>query len=350
VKMKNNKERQIGLGYLLELATGHYRSKVLFVASNLKIFTILSNQARTLEEIRTELNIEYRPASMLLNACVALNLLEKKEGVYCNSRTAETYLVAGKPQYLEPAFFKFDEHSYLLFDQLEKAILSDSAQISVTNPEDPELLPSCMLIGNRDEYRKFLSALDPIAEWPANVIASSFDFSRFKKLIDIGAGSGVYSAAIVKKHANIEAIAFDLPYPSDVGEEMVRERGLSDRIKYHRGDYFKEDFPQGFDVALLSNVLHGYGPDKCTFLLKKVYDSLPSGGAIIISDLILDEDGCGPEIAVLMSFYFLLITEAGRNYTLSEYETMLTNAGFLEIGSTRSSGETRFITGIKKGP
>ena len=346
--MKANSIRQkMGLGYLLEIATGHYRSKVLFVASNLKIFTILSNQAKTLEEIRKELNIEARPASMLLNACVALNLLEKKDGLYSNSRTADMYLVAGKPQYLEPAFFKFDEHSYLLFDQLEKAILSDSAQISVQNAENPELLPSCMLIGNRDDYRKFLSALDPIAEWPANVIASSFDFSRFKKLIDVGAGSGVYSAAIVKKHANIEAVAFDLPYPCEIGEEMVREKGLSNRIKYHRGDYFKDDFPEGIDVALLSNVLHGYGPDKCNFLIKKVYDSLPSGGAIIISDLILDEDGCGPEIAVFMSFYFLLITEAGRNYTLSEYEAMLRNAGFLEIRSVRSSGETKFITGIK---
>lgn len=346
MKTSGNKQK-MGLGYLLEIATGHYRSKAMFVASNLGVFNILSNGPKTLEEISRELNIKARPASMLLNACVALNLLEKKVGLYSNSRTAEMYLVAGKPQYLEPAFFKFDEHSYLLFDKLEKAILSDSAQIPVENAEDPELLPSCMLIGNRADYRKFLSALDPIAEWPASVIASTFDFSKFKKLLDVGAGSGVYSAAIVKKHANIEAIAFDLPYPCEIGEEMVREKGLSARIRYYRGDYFKDDFPKGVDVALLSNVLHGYGLEKCNLLIKKVYDSLPCGGAIIISDLILDEDGCGPEIAVFMSFYFLLITEAGRNYTLSEYEAMLKNAGFLEISSVRSSGETKFITGVK---
>ncbi len=346
--MKNNKKNaKSGLGYLLELATGHYRSKVLFVATNLKVFTILSEKPKTLEQIAKELNIASRPASMLLNACVALNLLEKLDGLYSNSRTADIYLVDGKSQYLEPAFFKFDEHSYLLFDKLEDAILNDSAQISVENPEDPELLPSCMLIGNKSDYRKFLSALDPIAQWPANAIANSFDFSSFNRLIDVGAGTGVYSTAIVKKHLNIEVIAFDLPYPCQVGEEIAREKGLSDRIKYYRGDYFKDDFPKGFDVALLSNIMHGYGPAKCNFILKKVYDSLPSGGAIIISDLILDEDGCGPEIAVFMSFYFLLITEAGRNYTLTEYEGMLKKAGFSEIRSLRSSGGTKFITGSK---
>ena len=338
---------KMGLGYLLELATGHYKSKALFVASNLNIFTILYNQPRNLEEICKELNIKPRTASMLLNACVALRLLEKKGEIYTNTRTADMYLVAGKPQYLEPAFFKFDEHSYLLFDKLEEAIVNDCPQISLENPEDPALLPSCMLIGNRDDYRKFLTALDPIAEWPANAIASSFHFERFNKLIDIGAGSGVYSAAIVKKHQHIEAIAFDLPYPCEIGEEMIKQKGLSKRIRYYPGDYFKDKLPEGFDVALLSNVLHGYGPDTCSFLLKKVFASLPSGGAIIISDLILNEDGCGPEIAVLMSFYFLLITEHGRNYTLSEYETMLRNAGFQEVNSVRSSGETKFITGVK---
>ncbi len=347
--MKNSMEgRKMGLGYLLELATGHYKSKVLFVATNLKIFTILSEQPKTLKEIAEELNIKMRPANMLLNACVALGLLEKKDGVYSNSRTADVYLVEGKPQYMEPAFFKFDEHSYLLFDKLEEAILNNSPQISTENPEDPELLVSCMLLGNRDDYRNFLSALDPIAQWPANTIANKFDFSSHKKLIDVGGGSGIYSTAIVKKNPNIDAVVFDLPYVCEIGEKIISEKGLSHRIKYYSGDYFKDDFPKGIDVALLSNIIHGYGPKSCKFLLKKIHDSLPSGGGIIISDLILDADGCGPDIAVLLSLYFLLITGEGRNYTLSEYEDMLKNAGFVDIKSFRSSGETRFITGAKK--
>lgn len=344
---KNRDQTKMGLGYLLELATGHYRSKVLFVATNLKIFTSLSEQPKTLEEIAEDLNIHVRPAKMLLNACVALGLLGKKDGIYSNSRTAEVYLVEGKPQYMEPAFFKFDEHSYLLFDKLEEAIVTNSAQISTENPEDPELLPSCMLIGNRDDYRKFLTALDPIAPWPANVIANTFDFCSFTTLIDVGGGSGVYSEAIVKKNPNIKAIVFDLPYVCEIGSQIVRGKGLSHRIEYYSGDYFKDNFPSGADVALLSNILHGYGPERCDFLLRKVYESLPNGGAIIISDLILDEDGCGPDIAILLSFYFLLITEDGRNYTATEYEDMLRHAGFANIKSLRSSGETRFVTGTK---
>ena len=345
--MKNSMEsKKMGLGYLLELATGHYKSKVLFVSTNLKIFTILSKQPKTLIEIAEELNIKMRPASMLLNACVALKLLEKKDSVYSNSLTAKQYLVEASPRYMEPAFFKFDEHSYLLFDKLEEAILRNSKQISIQDPQNPELLASCMQIANRDDYRSFLSAMDPIAEWPAGVIASTFDFSRFRKLIDVGGGTGIYSIAIVRKWPNIEAMIFDLPYVCEIGERIMKEKGLFHRIKYHSGDFFKDDFPEG-DLAFLSNIIHGYGPEKCDILLRRIYDSLPNGGGIIISDLILDEDGCGPETAVLLSLYFLLITEDGRNYTASEYGNMLRNAGFVDIRFFKSSAQTRFITAIK---
>lgn len=347
--MKSSRHREkIGLGYLMELATGHYRSKVLFVATNLKIFTLLSKNSMTLDEITDELNIETRPASMLLNACVALKLLEKKDGLYSNSPTAELYLVEGNPKYMEPAFFKFDEHSYLLFDKLEEAIVSNSKQIPTENPEDPELLASCMQIGNTHDYRYFLSAMDPIAEWPASVIATTFDFSPFRRLIDVGGGTGVYSVAIVRKWPNIEAVIVDLPYVCEIGEKIIKENGLSHRIRYHSADFLKDGFPEGFDLVFLSNILHGYGPEKCDILLRKIYDTLPHDGGIIISDLILDEDGCGPEVATLLSLYFLLITTDGRNYTAPEYENMLKNAGFGDIKLFKSSAETKYITGIKR--
>ena len=343
--MRNNEK--MGLGYLLELATGHYKAKTLFVATNLKIFTILSKRPKTLDEIAHALNIEIRPATMLLNACVSLGLLEKKGDVYHNSRTADLYLVEGGPKFLGPSFFKFDEHSYLLFDKLKDAILDNSKQLSTGNPEEPELLASCMQIDNREDYHSFLSAMDPIAEWPANVIANTFDFSRFTKLIDVGGGTGIYSIAIVNKHPNIEVLIFDLPYVCEIGEKIIGGKGLSHRIKYHIGDFLKDDFPKGIDLAFLSNIIHGYGPEKCNILLRRIYNSLPSSGGIIISDLILDEDGCGPEMAVLLSFYFLLITEEGRNYTALEYETMLKNAGFIDVKLFKSSAETKFITAIK---
>ncbi len=338
---------KMGLGYLLDLATGHYRSKTLFVATKLKVFTILAGGPKTFKEMSSILNIESRPAAMLLNACVSIGLLEKNGDTYRNSRTSSIYLVEGGPRFLGPAFFKFDDHSYLLFDKLQDAILEDKHQLPTENPDDPELLASCMQIGNKTEYGLFLSSLDPIADWPASMIARTFDFSRFKKVVDVGGGTGIYSQAIVKKHPNIQAVVFDLPYVCEIGHKAIEKKGLSDRIQYHSGNFLHDEFPEGMDLAFLSNLLHGFGPEKSTSILKRVYDSLPQNGGIIISDLILDEDGCGPEMGTMLSFYFLLITQEGRNYTYSEYKAMLEDAGFIDIEISRSSADTKYISARK---
>ena len=88
---KISDKSRMGLGYLMEIATGHYKAKVLFVATNLGIFTILSKKPKTLEKLAKQLNIDERPARMLLNACVAINLLKKRGNLYSNTRTAELY-------------------------------------------------------------------------------------------------------------------------------------------------------------------------------------------------------------------------------------------------------------------
>ena len=204
-----------------------------------------------------------------------------------------------------------------------------------------------MQIDNRKDYESFLRSLDPIAEWPANHIAANFDFSRYSKIVDIGGGSGAYSRAIVKKNPNIQAVIFDLPHVCEFLEGFVTGDELSERIQCYSGNFLHDKFPEGMDLAFLSNILHGFGPEQCEFILKRVFDALPSKGGVIINDLILDEDGCGPELSVLLSFYFLLITEKGRNYTASEYKAMLENAGFTDIHSHSSSADTKYIAAIK---
>lgn len=81
------------------MATRFQASKVLHIAVNLGIFTRLSGKPLDLEGAVQALGIQRRPAERLLNTCVALGLLEKKEGSYRNSELPENLLVQGKPSY-----------------------------------------------------------------------------------------------------------------------------------------------------------------------------------------------------------------------------------------------------------
>jgi 3-hydroxy-5-methyl-1-naphthoate 3-O-methyltransferase len=113
-------------------------------------------------------------------------------------------------------------------------------------------------------------------------------------------------------------------------KQKIAEAGLGAQIGTVSGDFFSEELPKGSDTILLSMILHDWGPDKNRVILRKCFDALPSGGAIIINELMMNDDKCGPLPAALMSMVMIISTE-GRNYTWAEYEEWLKEAGFVRF-------------------
>jgi 3-hydroxy-5-methyl-1-naphthoate 3-O-methyltransferase len=97
------------------------------------------------------------------------------------------------------------------------------------------------------------------------------------------------------------------------------------------GDFFADaHLPPAHDVILLSKVLHDWNEAKNREILRKCFQALPSGGAVIIDELLVNDEKTGPVPAALMSLNMLIETE-GRNYTAAEYAAWLTELGFREI-------------------
>lgn len=96
---------------------------------------------------------------------------------------------------------------------------------------------------------------------------------------------------------------------------------------------FKEPFPAnndpkyGYQAMFYSNIFHDWSEEKCKYLSKKTYDSLPENGVILLHEALLNEDGNGPLITAFLSFQMFLVTE-GKQFTFNELEKILNEAGF----------------------
>lgn len=336
-------KKQGGLGYLLESAYSYCKSKVLFVSTDLGVFTVLLRAKKDAQTIARDLGLEQRPVEMLLNACVSLGLLEKNDGLYSNSSTAEMFLVKGKSMYIGEAFQVLDRRSYKLWDRLEEAVKTNKPQAYLEGNGD--LFEE--MIKNKEEMYAFFRGLHALAYWPASSLARIFDFTPYHHLLDVGGGSGAYSIAIVKQHTHLNATIFDLPPVCKVAAENITKENLSHKIATVPGDFFKDDFPQGVDIILFSNLLHDWTETKVEYLLKKAFESLPSKGGVIISDMVLSNDGTKPIYAALMSLTLLLDTHGGSNYTEEQYTRWLHKAGFCEISIKPLAGPNKIVTGIK---
>ena len=59
--------------------------------------------------------------------------------------------------------------------------------------------------------------------------------------------------------------------------------GAADRLTFHAGDFFKQDIPKA-DVVLMGHILHDWDLPTKKMLIKKAFDALPTGGALIVYD------------------------------------------------------------------
>ena len=97
-----------------------------------------------------------------------------------------------------------------------------------------------------------------------------------------------------------------------------------------------DELPEG-DIYSLGRILHDWTESKGLALLERIHDRLPSGGALLIAEKLLDEDKSGPRWALMQNLGMLLYTE-GKERTLSEYKTLLNQVGFAEVkGATTPS-------------
>ncbi|HYG91077.1 MAG TPA: methyltransferase [Azospirillum sp.] len=309
---------------LMALSTGFWASKTLAAAHELDLFSRLAGGASTTAaELSQALGIHARPAEMLLTGCAALGLLDKVDGRYRNAPVSEAYLVRGKPHYFGGWVEMADKRLFAGWGRLAEALRTNrpttwdpDVQASLFDGEDPKMLAL------------FWEAMHALSTMTARKLGEVVDFGRFGRLLDIGGGSGAYDIELCRRYPRLRATVFDLPHVAGIAAGKVARAGLSDRIATVPGDFFgSAPFPGGHDVHLLSMILHDWDEAKNRALLRRSYEALPSGGAVVVSELLVNDDKTGPVAAALMSLNMLIETE-GRNYTPAEYAAWMEDAGF----------------------
>ena len=299
---------------------GWQPARVLMAANHLDFFTTIGEDALTAEEVASRCNTHPRSTRMLLNACVALDILEKEGKLYRNSPEALQFLVRGKPTFQGDGI----AHQEDLWEPWGK--LHEAVRTNRPATQRPS--------GDRgaEVHRNFILAMHNRAMFSAQALAETLDLSGRRQLFDAGGGPGTYTIFLLKRYPGLKAIVFDLPQTVDIAKEIIAEFGFADRVVTRAGDYFRDDFGRGNDVVLLSAILHSMSPERSRGLFLKAYDSLVPGGLVVVHEALVSDDGTSPMRAVLFSLNMLVNTDGGQSYSGEEIMRLMTEAGFVEPG------------------
>lgn len=312
-------------------------ARVLMTANRMGVFAAIGEGSLTAEEVAERCQAHPHSMARLLNACVALGFLRKEADRYVLTPEAQELLIPGKPTYLGDAI-KHDEWLWHVWTHLEEAVRTNAPVRHRASPP-----------AGADTWREFALAMHERAMRSGPALAETLDLSGRHRLFDCGGGTGTYSAFLVRRYPGLRAIIFDLPETIKLADEIIAEFGLADRITTRVGNYFLDDLGEGYDVVLLSAILHSLGPDASRQLMEKCYRALVAGGWLVVHEGLIDPKGTSPVRAALFSLNMLVNTVEGRSYSGEEIMTLMGEAGFrpLEVRSLPPPIPTSLVIGEK---
>ncbi len=138
----------------------------------------------------------------------------------------------------------------------------------------------------------------------------------------------MFGITIAQRNPNVEVTALDWPKVLEVARENAETAGVAGRYRTIAGDAFEVNFGSGYDVVLLTNILHHFDIPACTSLLRKVAAALKPAGRAVTLEFVPNEDRVSPPVAAEFSLTMLATTPSGDAYTFSQYEQMFSEAGF----------------------
>ncbi|XP_061854426.1 probable bifunctional dTTP/UTP pyrophosphatase/methyltransferase protein isoform X2 [Colius striatus] len=311
---------------ILELMDGFRASKALFVASKLKIFDHLKAKGpQKAVDIASELGTSVCGTERLLDACAALGLLEKTPQGYSNTDSANTYLTSDGEYSLHGYIIHSNDHLWPLFTNLESAVKEGKRQNHQAFGKKAEDLFKDYY-HSQEVKQRFMAAMHSIARLTARDVATAFDLSCFKSACDLGGCTGALAYELVKIYPNLNVTVFDLPEVIANTSYLQPSGQHTPPVTFVSGDFFKDNIPEA-DLYILSRVLHDWPDEKIQVLLSKISSACKPGNALLLAEIVLDEQKTHPPRAVLQS---LSMTE-GKQRSGSEYKQLLEKYGFADV-------------------
>jgi cyclopropane fatty-acyl-phospholipid synthase-like methyltransferase len=327
---------------ILGLGLGFWGSKTLLSAIELGVFTELARAPADADGLTKQLGLHPRGARDFFDALVALGMLERNGAQYSNTPATDLFLDRNKPSYIGGILEMANARLYGYWGSLTEALKTGKPQNESKQGGDM----FTALYADPKGLSGFLKAMTGISMGAARAIAERFPWQKYRTFIDVGCAEGAVPVAVAQAHQHLTGGGFDLPQVRPHFEAFVGAHGLSDRLRFHAGDFFKDALPQ-VDVIVMGHILHDWNLEEKQAILGKVYKALPKGGAVIAYDAIIDDDRRQNAFGLLMSLNMLIETSGGFDYTGADCMSWMRTAGFSETRVEHLLGPDSMVIGIK---
>jgi 2-polyprenyl-3-methyl-5-hydroxy-6-metoxy-1,4-benzoquinol methylase len=299
----------------------YQRTAALKAAIELDVFTAIGEGEKTPAKLAKRCQTAERGMRILCDYLVVIGFLTKSGQQYALTSDSSVFLDRHSPAYIGSAarFLTMPEMMETSRD-LAAVVRKGGTLVDdhgTVEPSDPKWV---------EFARSMPPLIIPAAEAIAGIVKAEADEKW--KVLDIAAGHGMFGITLAKHNPNAEIFALDWPRVLDVAAENAAKAGIAARYHKIPGSVFEVDFGSGYDLILLTNILHHFDPLMIEMLLRKVRASLSPNGRAVTLEFVPNEDRVTPPTAASFALMMLATTPEGDAYTFTEYQKMFRDAGF----------------------
>ncbi|MEF2145695.1 MAG: methyltransferase [Desulfovibrionaceae bacterium] len=315
------------------LSSAFQQSRILLTAADLDLFTHLGRATRSAAELSPLIKADERALDRLLNALTALGLATKQGNAFTATDAAHALLSRESPDYIA---LGHRSNLYANWNTLTQAVRTG---MSVLTPDFDD-----------DSRREdFIAAMHNRGGVDADGLAARLPLAGLKRVLDVGGGSGVYAMGMCRAEPGLEVVVLELPKVVPITARYVAEAGLSDRITTKAGNFNSDDWGAGYDLVLLSAIVHMLGPEENARLLERAFAALAPGGWCAVVDFLMDDSRTRPAFGAVFALNMLVNTARGDVYTRAEARDWFTHAGFVALQDIDTGPKTSMVLGRKPG-
>ena len=329
---------------IMQLGLGFWGSKTLLSAIELGVFSELGGEGDLdADALRNRLGLHPRSATDFFDALVALGMLQRVDGRYSNTQATDLFLDRAKPTYVGGLLEMANARLYGFWGSLTEGLRTGAPQNEAAAGGDDFFAE---LYADPERLAQFARAMTAISMPAGQAIAEKFSWADRQTVVDIGCAEGAVPVQVALAHEHVTGGGFDLPELGPIFDAFVGQFGLGERLSFTGGNFFEDSLPKA-DVLVMGHILHDWDMEEKRVLLKKAYDALPDGGALIVYEAIIDDDRRENAFGLLMSLNMLIETPGGFDYTGADCQSWMEEAGFSESYVEHLVGPDSMVVGIK---
>jgi ubiquinone/menaquinone biosynthesis C-methylase UbiE len=328
-------QKQVTPERIMQMAWGYAVTLILEAGIRNKVFDTLDAGPKTIAEVAAATGASQRGLRGIMNALVGVDLLKKDGDRFELTPESAAFLVSTKPSFMGGMVAHTSQQLIPNWLHLSDVVATGKPAESVNQSDGGEAF-----------FQELVSNIFPMSYAPAKALAAHLALGESGppvRVLDLGAGSGVWSIAIAQSSPRVKVTAVDWPGVLPIAQKHADRFGVGDRYTMVPGDLGTVDFGTGHNIITIGHILHSEGVERSKKLLRKCFDALAPGGTIAIQEFLVNPERTGPAMGLIFAVNMLVNTDDGDTWSFEEIAGWLKEVGFTNPRQLDSPGPSPLI-------